>query len=276
MAKLRNTLALARSSWSVLQADKELLLLPLLSGIASMIVAASFIVPIALTGGADQEPTPLGYVLLFVMYVALAFITIFFNAALVSGAHERLQGGDPTIGSALRAATSHAGRILPWAIVSATVSIILQAIQQRGGVAGRGAAGLAGLAWSLITFLVIPVIVIEGLGVAAAVKRSSALFKQTWGENVAARVGFGLLGFLLALPAVLVVVVGFAAGTIGAGIGIAIAVVWLLAVTLVMASLSSIFQTALYLYAAEHQVPTGYFDQGQISQAFGSTGVAPA
>jgi hypothetical protein len=276
MNKLRNTVALARSSWSVLQADKELLVLPLLSGIASIIVAASFVVPIALSGGADQEPTPLGYVLLFVMYVVLAFITIFFNAALVSGAHERLQGGDPTIGSALRAAASHAGRILPWAIVSATVSIILQAIQQRGGVAGRGIAGIAGLAWSLITFLVIPVIVIEGLGVGAAVKRSSALFKQTWGENVAARVGFGLLGFLLALPAVLVLVVGFAAGTIGAGIGIAIAVVWLLAVTLVMASLSSIFQTALYLYAAEHEVPSGYFDQAQISQAFGSTGVAPA
>jgi hypothetical protein len=276
MDKLRNTFSLARSSWSVLQADKELLVLPLLSGIASVIVAASFVVPIVLTGGADQEPTTLGYVLLFVMYVVLAFITIFFNAALVAGAHERLQGGDPTVGSALRAAASHAGRILPWAIVSATVSIILQAIQQRGGVAGRGIAGVAGLAWSLITFLVIPVIVIEGLGVGAAVKRSSALFKQTWGENVAARVGFGLLGFLLALPALLVVVVGFAAGTIGAGIGIAIAVVWLLAVTLVMASLSSIFQTALYLYAAEHEVPTGYFDQIQISQAFGSTGVAPA
>jgi hypothetical protein len=276
MDKLRNTLSLARSSWSVLQADKELLVLPLLSGIASIIVAASFVVPIALTGGADQEPTAIGYVLLFVMYVVLAFITIFFNAALVAGAHERLQGGDPTVGSALRAAASHAGRILPWAIVSATVSIILQAIQQRGGVAGRGVAGIAGLAWSLITFLVIPVIVIEGLGVGAAVKRSSALFKQTWGENVAARVGFGLLGFLLALPAVVIVVVGFAAGTIGAGIGIAVAVVWLLAVTLVMASLSSIFQTALYLYAAEHEVPTGYFDQSQISQAFGSTGVAPA
>jgi hypothetical protein len=276
MDKLRNTFSLARSSWSVLQADKELLVLPLLSGIASVIVAASFVVPIVLTGGADQEPTTLGYVLLFVMYVVLAFITIFFNASLVAGAHERLQGGDPTVGSALRAAASHAGRILPWAIVSATVSIILQAIQQRGGVAGRGIAGVAGLAWSLITFLVIPVIVIEGLGVGAAVKRSSALFKQTWGENVAARVGFGLLGFLLALPALLVVVVGFAAGTIGAGIGIAIAVVWLLAVTLVMASLSSIFQTALYLYAAEHEVPTGYFDQIQISQAFGSTGVAPA
>ena len=276
MDKLRNTLALARSSWSVLQADKELLILPLLSGIASMIVAASFVVPIVLTGGADEEPTALGYVLLFVMYVVLAFVTIFFNAALVAGANERLHGGDPTVGSALRAAASHTGRILPWAIVSATVSILLQAVQQRGGAAGRGVAGIAGLAWSLITFLVIPVIVIEGLGVGAAVKRSSALFKQTWGENVAARVGFGLLGFLLALPAVLLVFLGFAAGTIGAGIAIAVAVVWLLAVTLVMASLSSIFQTALYLYAAENEVPTGYFDREQFRQAFGSKGVAPA
>ncbi|MFO7779368.1 MAG: DUF6159 family protein [Nitriliruptoraceae bacterium] len=276
MEKLRNTLSLARSSWSVLQADKELLLLPLLSGIASAIVAASLLVPLVLTGGADQEPTTLGYVLLFVMYVVLAYVTIFFNAALVAGAHERLHGGDPTVASALRAAASHAGRILPWAIVSATVSVVLQVVQQRGGLAGRGVAGIAGLAWSLITFLVIPVIVIEGLGVGDAVKRSSALFKQTWGENVAARVGFGLLGFLLALPAVLLVVVGFAAGTVGGGIAIAVAVVWLLAVTLVMASLNSIFQTALYLYAAEREVPSGYFEPRQFRQAFDARGATPA
>ncbi len=276
MDKLRNTLSLARSSWSVLQADKELLLLPLLSGIASTIVAASFIVPILLSGGADGEPTALGYVLLFVMYVVLAFVTIFFNAALVAGAHERLHGGDPTVGSALRAAASHTGRILPWAVVSATVSILLQAVQQRAGLAGRGVAGIAGLAWTLVTFLVIPVIVIEGLGVGAAVKRSSALFKQTWGENVAARVGFGVLGFVLALPAVLIIAVGSVAGTVGAGIGIAVAVVWLLAVTLVMASLSSIFQTALYLFAAEREVPAGYFTPEQFRQAFGTSGTTSA
>jgi hypothetical protein len=268
MSKIKNTFALAGSSWSVLKADKALLVLPLLSGIASIIVALSFLFPLFLTGGTTEDPTPLTYVVLFAMYIALAFVTIFFNTALVAGAYERLRGGDPTLASALGGAVAKLGRILPWAIASATVSVLLQAIQQRGGAAGRGVAGAAGLAWSMVTFLVIPVYVIEDIGVVAAVKRSGALFKQTWGENVTARVGFGLVGFLLALPAVLLVVAGFALGSIGAGIGIGLAVLWIIAVTMVMAALSSIFQTALYLHATQQTEPGGYFQPSQFQQAF--------
>jgi hypothetical protein len=273
MSKIKNTFALAGSSWSVLKADKALLVLPLLSGIASVIVAVSFVFPLLLVDGGAEEPTTLTYVLLFAMYVALAFVTIFFNAALVAGAYQRLRGGDPTLASALGGAVAKLGRILPWAIVSATVSVLIQAIQQRGGAAGRGVAGAAGLAWSMVTFLVVPVFVIEDIGVVTAVKRSTALFKQTWGENVTARVGFGLLGFLLALPAVLFVIAGLALGDLGAGIGIAIAVLWVVAVTLVMAALSSIFQTALYLYATQQSEPGGYFEPSQFQQAFAPKGV---
>ena len=91
---------LARQSWEVLKADKELVALPILSFIASSIVAATVVVPMFFIG---DEPGALGYVVMFVMYVALAFVTIYFNTALVSAADERLQGGDPTIGTALAA-----------------------------------------------------------------------------------------------------------------------------------------------------------------------------
>jgi len=272
MGKLRTTLSLARSSWLVLRADPELLVLPLLSGVASLVVAASFVVPLFLVGGADAEPTPLAYALLFVMYVVLAVVTIFFNAALIAGARERLQGGDPTVASALRGASTRIGQILPWAVISATVSILLQAARQRGGAVGAGAASVAGLAWSLVTFLVLPIIVVEGLPIRAAIGRSKDLFKRTWGENVAARAGFGILGFLLVLPAILLVVLGAAAGNVGLGIAIAIAVVWLVVVTLVMASLSSIFQAALYLHASGNPVSGDHFSTGQLEQAFGAAG----
>jgi hypothetical protein len=274
MTKLKNTFSLAGSSWSVLKADKTLLVLPLLSGVASIIVALSFVFPLFLVGGGSEEPTTATYVLMFAMYVALAFVTIFFNAALVSGAYERLRGGDPTLTSALRGALAKVGRILPWAVVSAVVSVLLQAVQQRGGAAGRGVAGAAGLAWSMVTFLVVPVFVVEDVGIGTAIKRSSALFKQTWGENAIARVGFGVLGFLLALPAVLFVIAGLALGSIGASIGIAVAVLWVVAVTLVMASLSSVFQTALYLYATGQDVPGSYFEPAQFRQAFTPKGAA--
>ena len=265
MGRISNTLNLAKQSWEVLKADKELVTLPILSFIASTVVAATFVVPMFFIG---EEPGPLGYVVMFVMYVALAFVTIYFNTALVSAANERLQGGDPTVGSAISGANRLVGRILPWAVISATVSIILRAIEERGGFLGRIAAGLAGLAWTLITFLVIPIFVVEGLTVGDAIKRSAELFKRTWGENVAAQFGFGILGFLLTIPAILIIVLGVAAGSgIALGVAILVGVVWIVAVSGVLAALNAIFQTALFHYAANGQA-LGPFGQGALSTAF--------
>ncbi len=268
MRRIYNTIQLAKASWHVLKADKELLFLPVLSAIATVIVAATFIEPLLFTGDQTGEIDTVGYVVLFAMYVALAYVTIFFNAALVHAAHDRMHGGDPTVGSALRGAMANAGRILPWAIVSATVSIILRAIEERAGIVGRIVAGIAGIAWSLVTFLVLPVLVIEKVGVGDAIRRSGNLFKRTWGENVAAQIGFGLLGFVLALPAIVLL---FAAASAGSATGAAlviVAILWVIGVTLVMATLNGIFQTALYLFAAEGRVPGGYFDEVRFDDAF--------
>ncbi len=269
MGRISRTFELAKASWQVLKADKELVLLPVFSLIATIAVAASFLAPIILQGDAAalDEPSGMTYVLLFVAYVVLAFITIFFNAALVHAANERLDGGDPTVGSALRGAMMRVGRILPWAIVSATVSVILQAIRERGGFISQIAASIAGLAWSLVTFLVLPVLVIENIGVVDAIKRSGSLFKRTWGENVAAQVGFGLLGFVVALPAILIAVAAFALGeTIGV-IGLIVAVLWILGASMVISALNGIFQTALYRYAAGVG-STGAFGGGELQAAF--------
>ncbi len=269
MGRISRTLELAKASWQVLKADKELLVLPILSLLATLIVAASFLAPILMTGSGTEieDPGTIGYVLMFVAYVALAFITIFFNAALVHAANERLDGGDPTVGSALRGAAGRVHRILPWALVSATVSIILRAIEERAGVFGRIASGVAGIAWSLVTFLVVPVLVIEDIGVVDAVKRSGSLFKRTWGENMAAQVGFGLLGFVAVLPAFLLAAAAVAAGGTIAFIGIAVAVLWVLAVVMVLSALNGIFQTALYRYAAGRDAE-GAFAGHDLSAAF--------
>lgn len=181
-------------------------------------------------------------------------------------ANERMDGGDPTIGSALRGAALRVGGILPWALVSATISIILRALEERGGMFGRIAAGLAGIAWSLVTFLVIPVLVIEEIGVRDAIKRSGSLFKKTWGENVAAQVGFGILGFIAILPAALVIGLGVAAGGTVGLVLIFAAVAYGLTAAMVLSALNGVFQTALYRYAAG--VDSGSFAGGELATAF--------
>ena len=92
--------------------------------------------------------------------------------------------------------------LLPWAVLSATVSLVLRAIEERAGIVGRIVGSLVGLAWSLVTFLVLPVLVIEQLGPIDAVKRSAELFKQTWGENMIANAGIGLVALFATIVGV--------------------------------------------------------------------------
>lgn len=261
-------MSLARSSWEVIKADKELLLLPLISGGASLVIAASFVIPLFIAGGGGAQLTGGRILGLIVMYFVLAYITIFFNAALISAAHERLGGGDPTIGSALRGAGRRAGKILPWAFVSAVVSMILRAIEERAGFIGQIVTALAGVAWAVVTFLVLPIIVIEGLGTGEAIKKSGSLLRSTWGENLAAQVGFGLLGFLLILPTAALVAIGAAGGGAAGGAVIGLGVLWGIAAAVVLAALSAVYQTALYHFAVDGRAPSGYFDNSVMESAF--------
>jgi hypothetical protein len=270
MGRIQRTVVMAKASWRVLKADKELVLLPVLSLVATLVVAASFVVPLLFAGDVSriEDPGAGGYALLFVAYLALTFVTIFFNAALVHAANERLEGGDPTLGSAIRGALMRIGKIFSWALVAATVSVVLRAFEDRAGAVGRFVIGLVGVAWSLITFLVVPVLVVEGVGVTDAVKRSGAMFKRTWGENVAAQVGFGLLGMVAVVPAIIVAGLLGAAGGAAAAIGVAVALGWVLIVVMILAALNGIYQTVLYRYAAGLDLGDTPFDTATLDAAF--------
>jgi Family of unknown function (DUF6159) len=166
----------------------------------------------------------------------------------------------------VHAAGARAHVLLPWAVLSATVSLVLRAIEERSGIVGRIVGSLIGLAWALVTFLVLPVLVVEQCGPIEAVKRSAALFKRTWGENMIANAGIGLVAlvatFVGVIPCLLLVAVG---GPVG-GIGIALAVAWVIGVQLVSATLTGIFQIALYRFATDGSVPG--FDNDKLREAF--------
>ena len=273
MGRISNTIALAKVSWKVLRKDRELLLLPVLSFLASIVVLALLWLPtlsaIDTSGLADESGDP-GAVLIVVGVIsamAMSIISVFFNGALVAGAHERLSGGDPTVRSALGRALSRLSGLLPWAIITGTVGLILQAARERAGWMGRFVVNMVGMAWQTATFLVVPAIVIDDHGAVSGLKASAALLKRTWGENIAARVGFGLLGIVAIIPAVIVL---FATGALGGAalvVGILLAVPYLALVVVVLTALNAVFQTALYLYATTGSVPAG-FDDSNLHASF--------
>jgi hypothetical protein len=261
MNRWQRSFALVKASWSVIRSEPGLVLLPVMSFLATLAVAATFLIPVVATTDLGSTHTSLsvtGWVLVFAMYLVLSYVSVFFNVALICAAQERFDGGDPTLGSALAGAARNAGRILPWAVVSATVSMVLKAIQNRAGIVGTIVAGIAGVAWALVTFMVLPIIVIEHLGVGAAIKRSASLFKQVWGEQVVANVGIGLFGFLAVLcgtPVLILLATGNATLMV---VGAGVFVVWFLLVVGVTNAMNGVFQTALYRYAATGQAPQDF------------------
>lgn len=274
MGRLSSSLALFKSSWSVLRQDRELLVLPVLSGLASLITVGLFAYPVWAsmeTSGeltsSSVETSPITFVLVAFAYFILAFVTIFFNAALVHAANERMSGGDPTVGSALAGAASRINRILPWALLSATVSQIIRAIQERAGIFGRILGFLGGVAWAAATFLVLPILVLEDVGPIDAIKQSAGLLRKVWGEGAAGNIGLAVMGFVAAVPFVILGVVGALAATpLVTAPAIAVAAAGLLSVVIVMSALSVIYQTALYRFATNQVVES--FDDTMMRSAF--------
>ena len=252
--------------WQVLKQYKSLLVFPLISGICCLLLLASFAIPIYTTGAweppgrdAATQRQIAYYGTLFAFYVCNYFIVVFFNAAIVACAAVRLGGGDPTVADGLRAAASRLPVIAGWALVSGTVGLVLRIIEDRSEKIGQIVAGLLGMAWTIVSFLVVPILVIENKGPIAALRDSTALLKKTWGEQLASNFSFGLIFLLLAIPAFGVIFLGLFAGSKVILITCAVsAVIYLIVLALVQSALQAIFQTALYLFARDGQVSAGF------------------
>jgi Family of unknown function (DUF6159) len=281
-ARIATGWELMKQSFSVLKEDKELVIFPILSGLACLLVLASFAVPLYATDslqqvlgdGEDGTRNPLAYVVMFAFYVVNYFAIVFFNAALVSCALRRMEGGDPTVGYGLQQATARLPQIVAWAVLSATVGVVLKAIESRSEWVGRLVTSLVGAAWAIATYFVVPVLVVEQAGPVQALKRSASIMRKTWGETLVGKMGLGLVTLVAMLPGIAAIMLGITVGGASgqgwlAGAGIALGVVWILAVSLVASAMQSILLTALYLYATEGKAPP-QFDATLLQSAFGS------
>jgi type IV secretory pathway VirB6-like protein len=275
---------LVRQSFRVLRDEPRLMVFPLLSSIACLLVLAGFAVPLWGTPQAQavlqerQAPDdPLTYAVLFLFYFVNYFVIVFFNSALLACAVMRFRGRQPTLGDGLRIAMNRVPQIAGWALVSATVGLVLKIIESRSERFGQLVAGLMGMAWSIVTYLVVPVLVMERAGPIEALRRSTALLKKTWGEALTAHMSAGWIFFVIFLVALLplIVFIGLGVAAFGAGqvvlggLAVAAVVILVILISLVSSTLSTILLAAVYLYAAEGKVP-GPFEPELLQGAFES------
>jgi hypothetical protein len=265
MGRIGRSFQLVGQSYRILMQDKELMVLPLISGSIILVVLASFAVGFGLTASRVERHGVDVYLPLFVMYVVTYAIGIFFQAAVIAGATERMRGGDPTVGSALAAASRRLGAILMWAVVAGTVGVLLRIIQDRVGFIGKIMVGLVGAAWSLATFFVVPVLVLEDHTTGESFTRSVDVFKKTWGETVVGGTSLGIAALcawvtLIAVTGLTVYLGNIVFTIILFGGGAVFLMIF-------FSALQGVYVASLFRYATEGHTTSG-FDGHLLEQAF--------
>ena len=277
MGRIRRGWELTKQSWEVLKKDRSLVLFPILSSIFGILaVAAIWVSAFFARGMVGGQHGGKNDPVLYIAGVATAyvstFIAIFFNVALAACAARSMRGEDTKVGEGISAAGRRLGPILGWTVVATTVGLILRALEERLPALGKIVVWIAGAAWAVATFFVIPVVALEGTGPFRSVKRSTAVVKARWGEGVTGAATIGVVTFLINLAIVLVGGAGGAAliaiRLVPIGIAVVAAtVVAVIVVSFISNALSQIFRVAVYQYAVSGAAPGG-FDHQMLQAAF--------
>ena len=282
-AAIGRSFRLIKESYHVLRQDPELIWLAVAS-----FIGVGFVVGVlggfGLTSGAFDAATaeggmkPSAMVLLGMGYFLGYFVIIYFQVALVAAVMHRMDGHDPDLGFAIGQANRRLKAILIWALIAASVGLLLRILEgaarnqsnAAGRIIGSIVLSILGFAWSMMVFFVIPVIVVENTSGVQAIKRSSSTLKQRFGEAVIGNQGVGLITFLaLFVLAGIPMLIGFAALNASTVLGGTILAIGLMIGMLVMAAgsaLDSTYRAVLYRYATAGEL--GGFSREVMDSAF--------
>ncbi|MCB9285898.1 MAG: hypothetical protein H6560_01170 [Lewinellaceae bacterium] len=270
--RLSNGWKLGMTSFGIIRETPSLMLFPVLSGVSLLFICATFLGGIAaffgfefesifarLGGGGDW----LAYVALFFFYLVNFTVVVFFNVGLIHCARLIMDGEQANVGDGIAYSLSRIEAIVSWALLAATVGVVLKTLEDRLGAIGKLLIGIVGIVWSVATFFVVPVVAYENLSPIQAVKRSAQIMKDKWGDAIGANFSFGLfylLGILfIGIISVLLFfvhpVVAIAAGVLS----------FLFLITLVSAA-KTVFLAAAYRHVNDE--PVKYYDSEVLDNVF--------
>lgn len=264
MGRIRKGWDLTKKAWGVVRSNPGLLRLPIFGGLLALLALIVFGAGAFAALGDSESPTTAqqvtaGAIGLVGLYLA-SFSVIFFNVALAASADQAFQGQPVDTSYGIGVAKSRLGIIAAWALVAGLVSLFFAILRDRGGLAGQIAAGVGGALWSLITFLVIPVLAFEGIGPFAAIKRSGNLFKERWGQQITGNLAIGIItaiafmvGAVIAVGGGYILIEGSSAAQLAGG-GLLIAGLLIVVGAIVVSgAVRGVFGVALYRYVANEQ-----------------------
>jgi hypothetical protein len=270
---------MSKLSMSVVKKDPELMVYMILAGLMSLACLVGMSIPQFLemewAVNPDGSFTSSYLMFSFVGYMLLSIVVVFWNCAIIANANIRLTGGDPSFSDGISAAVKRLPIIVLWGVIAGTVGLLLKALEGAARSSDNdGARALAvivhfigGLAWWVMTFFMLPHLILEGQPVGQSLKSSKDMFFRTWGENITSGLGIGLVGLLMGIPLVLLtialtVAIGPAGLLVGA-ILLGLLVAWVNAA-------EQVAVVALYRYATDGKMPKLYRDAGMQMYTFGN------
>jgi hypothetical protein len=259
MSRIKRGWQLTKKSWALLRENPELLRFPLYGGAATIVCAIVVVGPGVYLIEDDQ--TVFDDALAVIGFYLLAVIGTYFSVGLAAAADMIFHGREASVGDGLAVARTRFSQIAGWAALSATLGIALSALENQGAI-GQIVGRLLAIGWSLITFLAVPVIALEGTGPFETLKRSSSLFKSRWGAQVTGNIAIGGAVFLFGmLPSALLIFAGFliwASASFAGALLLVLGVIGLAISVLVSSALTNIFGVALYRFALDGEALGGF------------------
>jgi Family of unknown function (DUF6159) len=260
MSRIKRGWGLTKKSWALLNEHRELIRFPLYGAIATVPLAILFFGPGLYL--LDKDSLAGAIPLLVIGVYVLSVVGFYFSVGLAAAANMIFNGERATIADGLAVSRANFSQICGWAALSTAISVLMGVLENQGGIAGNIAARLVGMAWSLVTFLAVPVIAIEGTGPLQTLKRSASIFRQRWGQQITGNIAIGAAVFLIGvLPAVLLIVAGVAVWSSASFLGALLVVIGALVLAIAMLvskALSGVFGVALYRYALDGQAVGGF------------------
>lgn len=268
-ASMSRSWEFAKMSYAMIRCHKRLLFFPLISTFAAALVTLSFVLPLWMTGqleawaaamdGNGEAQDWVMYLLAFLFYFCNYFVVVFFNTGLLACVMRIGQGEKPRVADGLSFAMKRFPQIFAWAFVSAIVGVLLRALEQNKK-AGRFVSAILGSAWTALTFFVVPVITMEGLGPVQAFKRSTRILREQWGTALVGNFSLGIMSFLLMIPVLLLsallIFLGLSSGSVAASVAmIGLAVILVLIAMATSSAADMIFKSFLYTYATGKRLP---------------------
>jgi hypothetical protein len=257
--RIRHGLTLTKKAWGVIRASPGLIKLPIIGGVVGLVVFIVFGLPgVVLLDSEDTWVVVGGVALLLIGAFLAGLVVLFYNVVLVAAADHALRGEEPDVAAAKRVARSRLGAIVKWGLVAFAVGFVLGALSESKGALGRFAASLGAAMWELVSFLVLPILTFEGVGPIASMKRSTALFRERWGEQVTGNVVIGgvaglivIVGIVVGFGGVALVIAGGTTAIVAGVVLVLVGVIVTLGGAVFGGATRNVFGVALYRYVAE-------------------------